>query len=221
MAEQHNEFLGKCLKQALKSHGITQRELAAKLDITPSAVSQFVKGKMTPSSDICSQIMKIVPDSTHLRKFLSMWKISRLGAVEEPAPQWGFPEDTDKTNIGDTSENVFLLTPEVLQRCYDPEYPLSALVYREGCTTLKTALKMARYAEAATIMRCAELKLDFPGDIMLLVTDKDRKEFHGVELVCCENGFILNPGSGQPVPEKIKWKLSVLAMVLQPVPLMY
>ena len=57
-------FLGQRIVELREEHDLTQKELAAKANITESAISYYVKGVRTPSGEILSRMAETLSTTT-------------------------------------------------------------------------------------------------------------------------------------------------------------
>lgn len=58
------DTLGKRIKLAMDANRLTQKELAAELQVTPAKISNYVTGKNFPSVDILGEMSKVLGVST-------------------------------------------------------------------------------------------------------------------------------------------------------------
>ena len=52
------------ISELMKNNGLSQKELAAKAEVTESAMSYYVKGERTPRSDVLTRIAKALGTTT-------------------------------------------------------------------------------------------------------------------------------------------------------------
>ncbi len=71
------------LEQALKDKGITQKELAARAEVTEAAVSHYIKGDRTPRSSVLARIaVALGTTSDYLMEGVSPSALEEFGRVK-------------------------------------------------------------------------------------------------------------------------------------------
>ena len=78
--------LGKFLKTCIINAGISQKDFAQKLDLSPTALSQIITGKVKPRQATLSKIMDLLNLSREEEQTL-------LKAAADRKSRWGYPPD--------------------------------------------------------------------------------------------------------------------------------
>jgi len=85
--------LGDRIRKLLDESGITQRELARRLDVGPNQVSRWILGGVAPTYTVLNDILKIC------RKFHSAsWLLTGKGSMDQKDPTGGNNADTINTS---------------------------------------------------------------------------------------------------------------------------
>ena len=81
MAENLSEIIGKRIKAQREEIGMSQKGLAEKVGISPSAINQFEKGEKKPSSEVLARIARQLGVSTDYLLGASNEKVFLTGNV--------------------------------------------------------------------------------------------------------------------------------------------
>ncbi len=200
---------GRQLKAALKSERLSQIELARKLRVSGSAVSQMVNGKLAPSAECFDELLTLLADTPSRDKLIRKWRKLRVGKFADAVSEVSnFPV------VADGYGSLFAL-PDFALAEYDGEVPLRAFAADRNYP-LVNCPDAAPEAQLTVTFAAADLALPMAGEVELYLGEPESAGATGLDLIYTGKGFMLNPGSVTPLPKKIRRKFPVWELRLRP-----
>ena len=193
---------GRQLKIALKAEKLSQIEVARKLGVSGSAVSQMVNGRMMPSPECFGRLLDLMPLSSDRARLIAAWSKLRTGNfLPEAKAEFSPPL------VADGSESLFVVSASRLLE-YDGAIPVLAWAAAEKAPLVNCPGAPAE-ARLIVTLDAAELALPFTGEVELFLGDPETAGCTDLDLINSGKSFMLNPGSPGAMPKKIRRKFPV------------
>lgn len=178
------------LRQTIKSSGLSQGEIARRVQITPGAISKYLSGDSTPSIETFEKILSVCGASVELRQDTTV-------PVAPVVEQLKEPDSAFQASIHDTTRAMRRFTKyadlrsllvKMREQSGKTQTQLSAEIgYRQATISAweigrnePTIEQISKYAEACGYSFCCDFQQDRDSGIQTTLSAADRVRLEGM-----------------------------------------